>query len=164
MNLKGLIKDVVSTLITVAVIAAVGYILTGAWPFMVAVQSGSMEPHIHKGDVVILVGKDRTKIVTYEEGMKINYKSFGDYGDVIVYYPNGDTSKTPIIHRAIRWVEAGEKLPGGSVAKHSGYITKGDANSMYDQPFISQPVKPEWIIGVAKFRIPYIGYFRLIFG
>ncbi len=164
MNLKGLLKDVASTLIIVAVIAAVGYILTGAWPFMVAVQSGSMEPHIHKGDVIILVGKDRTKIITYVEGKKMNYKSFGDYGDVIVYYPNGDRSRTPIIHRAIRWVNAGEMLPGGVRAKHSGYITKGDANSMYDQPFLSEPVKPEWIVGVAKFRIPYVGYLRLIFG
>jgi len=96
-----LIKDVVTTLITVAVIIGIGIVLTGTWPFMVAVESGSMEPHMHRGDVVFLVSPDRTKIITWEEGKKIGYKSFGDYGDVIVYYPNGDKSRTPIIHRAM---------------------------------------------------------------
>ncbi len=162
--MRGFIKDIISTLIIVAVIGVGGYLITGAWPFMVAVQSQSMEPHIHKGDVVILIGKSRAEIVTYEEAKLINYTSFGDYGDVIVYYPNGDSSKTPIIHRVIKWVKKGEIMPNGMKAPNSGYITKGDANRLYDQPFISNPVKPEWIIGIAKFRIPFVGYFRLIFG
>ena len=159
-----LLKDVVSTLITVAVIVAIGIAVTGTWPFMVAVESGSMEPNLHRGDVVFLFSPDRVGITTYEEGMAKGYKSFGDYGDVIVYYPNGDKSRTPIIHRAIKWVERGEKIPGDGVAKHSGYITKGDHNAMIDQPYLSSPVKKSWIVGVAKFRIPYIGYFRLLFG
>ncbi|RLF34920.1 MAG: signal peptidase I [Thermoplasmata archaeon] len=162
--MRGLIKDILSTLITVAVIIAVGILVTGTWPFMVAVESGSMEPHMHRGDVVFLLGIERTNIVTYEEGKRIGYKSFGDYGDVIVYYPNGDKSKTPIIHRAIKWVNKGERMPNGQLAPHSGYITKGDHNPVPDQPRLSMPVKPEWIVGVAKFSIPYIGYIRLIFG
>jgi signal peptidase len=139
---------------------------------MVAVESGSMEPNMHRGDVVFLVSPDRVNIVTYIEGAEKGYKSFGSYGDVIVYKPNGDGSKTPIIHRVIAYVEKGESIPirvGDKIylteerATRSGYITQGDHNPIPDQPYVSEPVDKSWVIGVAKFRIPYIGYFRLIF-
>jgi signal peptidase len=159
-----LIKDLVSTLITVAVVIGVGIAITGTWPFMVAVESGSMEPHMYRGDVVFLISPYRTDIVTWENGKHAGYASFGDYGDVIVYYPNGDKSRTPIIHRAMYWIEKGERMPNGKPAPNSGYITKGDHNLIPDQPHTSNPVKKEWIVGVAKFRIPFIGYFRLVFG
>ncbi|WP_456370840.1 signal peptidase I [Geoglobus sp.] len=162
-KLMGLIKDVVTTLIIVGIIAGGGYALTGTWPFMVAVQSGSMEPNLHVGDVVFLVSPEKKEIITFMEGKLKDYKMFGNYGDVIVYRPNGDSSKTPIIHRAIMYVKKGDRI-GNYVAENDGYITKGDHNQMIDQPFLSKPVKKEWIIGVAVFRIPYIGYFRLLFG
>jgi len=179
-DFQGLVKDIVSTLVIVGFIVGVGIALTGTWPFMVAVQSGSMEPHIHKGDVIILVSPKRVgKIITWEEGRKIGYKSFGDYGDVIVFHPNGDRSKTPIIHRVIAYVHKGEHIPilmngklvpSKFIADSDGYITQGDANPVPDQlaheanPLYSEikPVKDEWIVGVAKFRIPYIGWLRLI--
>ncbi len=63
------------------------------------------------------------------------------------------------------YVEEGQPMwPGGSAAPFAGYITKGDnpkTNSAYDQqgsisPHL--PVKPEWVIGVARFdRIPLLG-------
>ena len=163
MSLKQLITDIITSLVAVAIILMIGIAITGAWPFMVAVQSGSMEPHIKIGDVVILFGKKRADIITYVEGREKGYKSFGDYGDVIVYRPNGRTDVVPVIHRALYWVEKGEPMPNGKPAPNSGFITKGDANAQPDQPLLSRPVKPEWIIGVAKFRIPYVGYARLIF-
>ena len=179
MDIKGIVTDIVSTLVIVAIIIGVGISLTGTWPFMVAVQSGSMEPHMHRGDVVFLVSPSKTKIITWVEGKKMGYKSFGDYGDVIVYYPNGDKSRTPIIHRVIAWVNAGERIPilhdgklvmSNIVAETSGYITQGDHNQFPDQlgrlPGSSErikPVKASWIVGVAKFRIPFIGYVRLMF-
>lgn len=158
-----LIKDVISTLIIVGVIIGVGIALSGTWPFMVAVESGSMVPNMHRGDVVFLISPDRTEIITWEEGKRIGYKSFGNYGDVIVYHPNGVKKTTPIIHRAMYWIERGEPMPNGEPAPNSGYITKGDHNAVFDQPYLSKPVKKEWIVGVAKFKIPFIGYFRLIF-
>ncbi len=179
MDFKALIKDVLSTVLIVAVIIGLGIAITGTWPFMVAVQSGSMEPHLHIGDVVILVSPSRTSIVTWVEGKKLHYKSFGDYGDVIVYYPNGDKRFTPIIHRVIAWVNKGERIPildhrtgklilSNVIAPCSGYITQGDHNPIPDQLAMIDgerilPVKNSWIVGVAKFRIPYIGYLRLIF-
>ncbi len=171
-SLINLGKDVLSTLIIVGVIVGVGILITGTWPFMVAVESGSMEPHMHRGDVIFLVSPDRAGIVTYVEGVQKGYKSFGSYGDVIVYKPNGNGHKTPIIHRVLAYVHKGDYIPvrvgdkiylTKNIASRDGYITQGDHNPIPDQPYVSEPVQKDWIIGVAKFRIPYIGYFRLIF-
>ncbi len=177
-----LIKDLVSTLIIVAVVIGGGIAITGTWPFMVAVESGSMEPHLYPGDVVFLISPERAGgIVTWEEGVKENYMSFGDYGDVIVYKPNGYGK--PIIHRAIAYVHKGERIPAlvngklvytDVIAESDGYITQGDnviTNRIPDQlapaslsPLGEKilPVKEEWVIGVAKFRVPLIGYVRLL--
>ncbi|AGK61623.1 signal peptidase I, archaeal type [Archaeoglobus sulfaticallidus PM70-1] len=171
-KLIGIAREIISTLVIVGIIVGAGILITGTWPFMVAIESGSMEPHMHVGDVVILMSPDRVGITTYVEGVEKNYKAFGDYGDVIVYHPNGDRSKTPVIHRVIAYVEKGEHIPvkignklylSKYVADHSGYVTQGDHNNAPDQPIISSPVKKEWIVGVAKLRIPLIGYIRLIF-
>ncbi|ADB57476.1 hypothetical protein Arcpr_0408 [Archaeoglobus profundus DSM 5631] len=223
MDWKGIAREIISTIIIVGAIIGIGIAITGTWPFMVAVQSGSMEPHIHKGDVIILFGLNRVgKVVTWIDGSKSDYKMFGDYGDVIVYYPNGDNGKTPIIHRVIAYVHKGEYIPtlikiNGRVylgyvkvkAKVSGFITQGDANyepckiqdlknlliynyvllyneteKRFDKVNLSdltkfkmcklgipdqlapdwniEPVKEEWIVGVAKFRIPYVGWVRLL--
>jgi len=174
-------KDVASALIIVAVILGVGYALTGTWPFMVAVESGSMVPHLNIGDVVIVVSPARKKIVTWVEGKKIGYKSFGDYGDVIVYHPNGNDHVTPIIHRVIAWVKKGQPIVGinrttGKLGELRVYhnmlivtnkpigkvvIAQGDHNPIPDEPELTRPVKPNWILGVAVYRIPYVGYVRL---
>ncbi|MEA3295004.1 MAG: S26 family signal peptidase [Euryarchaeota archaeon] len=41
----------------------------------VTVQSGSMEPHINRGDVVFIQSYDSTDIVTYNEGLQSDYES-----------------------------------------------------------------------------------------
>jgi signal peptidase len=63
------------------------------------------------------------------------------------------------------WVEKGAKMPDGTPAPHAGYITKGDHNLRYDQERmnrLSDPVKPEWVVAIAKARAPYLGYPSLI--
>ena len=109
-------------------------------------------------------------ITTNDEGKNTGYKSFENYGDVILYRPYGEEGETPIIHRAMYRVEAGEPMwENGPAAPYSGYITKGDnaiTNSHFDQEgqiSYNMPVKDEWIIGTAKYRIPYLGYVRLLF-
>ena len=47
-------------------------------------------------------------------------------------------------------------------APSDGYITQGDANPVPDQLAGVLPVKKDWIIGVAVFKIPYIGYVRVL--
>ena len=50
----------------------------------------------------------------------------------------------------------------GPIAPHAGYITKGDneiTNRQYGQyNRCAEPVREEWIDGVACFRVPYIEY------
>ena len=164
-----LLRDIIVAFLVVAVILSIVYWYSGSVNPLVAVQSGSMEPHINIGDVVLNRGLNRVSVVTYNDGKATNYQSFGNYGDVIVYRPNGDEHATPIIHRAMYKVKAGDPLPNNhGTAANDGYITKGDNNQDYDQPLLFggmprvEPVKPEWIIGVAQQpAIPWIGNLRL---
>ncbi len=166
----GLLRDLLFVVCVVAVFASLSHIALGLWTPMVAVESGSMIPHIQIGDIIFVESIDRTQIITYETGKETGFKSFDEYGDVILYRPYGRESVTPIIHRAMYYVETGEHMwPGGPPAPHAGYITKGDngkTNPSYDQQgsiSYGQPVKKEWIIGVARFyRVPMLGYVSLI--
>jgi len=96
-----------------------------------------------------------------------------EYPDVydFTYYgisirSNGDNAfricsavTTPIMHRAISWVEKGEEMTNGEPAPHEGYITRGDNNPSPDQSGLGiEPVRPEWVICVARLRIPYLGH------
>ena len=168
-------KSLAEALIIVAMILLVAYAATGTWHIGFAVESGSMTPHMQIGDLIFVLAPHRMNITTFGEGETLDYNSFEKYGDVIIYRPNGLYSATPIIHRAMYWVEVGEKMPGGKPAPHAGYITKGDnerTNSFYDQQGLHvvvdgkrvpvEPVKPEWVVAVAKVRVPYLGYPSLI--
>ena len=126
--------------------------------------------HMQIGDIIFMKSIDRVHITTNEEGQKSDYKMFENYGDVILYHPYGDEGSTPIIHRAMYRVEAGEPMwEGGPPAPYSGYITKGDnvvTNQHFDQEgqiSYLMPVKDDWVIGTAQYRIPYLGYIRLLF-
>ncbi|KAF5436277.1 signal peptidase, endoplasmic reticulum-type [Candidatus Methanophagaceae archaeon] len=159
-------KSLAEALIIVAMILLVAYAATGSWHIGFAVESGSMVPNMEVGDLIFVLSPHRTNITTHDEGTTLDYKSFKNYGDVIIYRPKGLNSTTPIIHRAMYWVETGEKMPGGKPAPHAGYITKGDNNPGYDQQslpiVVGVPVKPEWVVAVAKVRVPYLGYPSLI--
>ncbi|MCK5560403.1 MAG: hypothetical protein KAJ51_07400 [Thermoplasmata archaeon] len=57
------------------------------------------------GDVVEIVKiKSRDDVITYVQGKEMNYKMFGDYGDVIAYYKNGVEGR-PVIHRTVVWIK-----------------------------------------------------------
>ncbi len=166
----GLLRDFLFVASVVAVFSSVSYIALGLWTPMVAVESGSMIPHIKIGDIIFVESIHRADVTTYETGKNTNYISFGDYGDVILYRPYGREGVTPIIHRARYYVEKGEPMwTGGPPAPHAGYITKGDnskTNPSFDQQgsiSYNQPVKKEWVIGIARFtRLPLLGCVSLI--
>ncbi len=162
----GFMQDIVYSLAVVAVIASVLYIYAGIWPPMVSVTGMSMYPNMENGDLVFIQGLNRGDVKTYEEAVGSGYMTYNDYGDIIVYKPYGDASKPLVIHRAIRIVNASEPMwQNGPPAPYSGYITLGDNNNgRYDQdsPICSDsPVKDEWILGIARFKLPYLGYLRL---
>ena len=168
------VKDVGIAIGSVIVVFLLTFVYSGNWPPMVVIESGSMEHDdnplysepryshigiIDTGDLVIVKEAEKKDIVTYLEGKKTDYKKYGDYGDVIVYYKNGIETHngqpvTPVIHRAMAWVDVIDKengtyyipeidtyfygkielveigLGGGAHLKdleHSGYITKGDS-------------------------------------
>lgn len=166
----GLPGDIVSVVTLLAVIFLISRIFLGLWVPIVAVESGSMIPHIQIGDNIILESADGKEVITFTEGKQEGYKSFDDYGDVILYKPYGREEATPIIHRAMYFVEKDTPMwEEGPLAPHAGYITKGDnskTNPSYDQKgSISylQPVKKEWIVGMARFvRVPVTGCASLI--
>ncbi|MCD1295388.1 S26 family signal peptidase [Methanocella sp. CWC-04] len=164
-GLYDFLKDLAFSLAVVAVIGAVLYIYAGIWPPMVSVDGISMLPNMDNGDLVFIQGLNRGGVMTYEESLSTGYKAYGDYGDVIVYKPYGDPSMPLVIHRAIKWVNESETYhPGLPPAQGSGYITRGDNNNgVYDQATnicYGEPVREEWILGIARFKIPYLGYLR----
>jgi signal peptidase len=162
-----LMRDTLFAVAAVGALALALYLYAGVWPPMVSVGGLSMYPNMHDGDLILIQGIDRSSIVTYDAGKDSGYMTFGGYGDVIVYQPFGRRDMTPVIHRALYHVNASEPLwQGGVQAPNEGYITQGDNNFLFDQSSgvcPNTPVQDDWILGVAKFRIPYLGYVRNIF-
>jgi signal peptidase len=147
------------------------FLICGTWPPLVAVNTESMLPNMHVNDLVFVMQEDRFgPLQTYETGRDTGYMKTGNYGDVIIYRPNGATNIQPIIHRVMayhdeEWFAANLNIS----TTHGGYLTKGDNNLLFDQQsFINgigpiQPVKDEWIIGKALFSLPLLGYPSLHF-
>ena len=83
---------------------------SGVNPPFTVVESQSMQHlddqsaigTIDTGDMIYVKSPEKTVIVTYVDGIQSGYKSFGDYGSVIIYKRTGGN---PVIHRAILWVE-----------------------------------------------------------
>jgi signal peptidase len=180
-------RELLSSAAAVAIVGLVLFAISGVWPPMVAVESGSMEPVMERGDLVFIMDEDRLPpkaakgdrgVVPYKQGQAIDYRSFNDYGDVIVYDPP-DRRGPPIIHRSRFWVTEGENwydranetLVGTAdnceelrncPAPNPGFITKGDANPTYDQSQgLAPPVRPVWITGTGEVRVQGLGLVRL---
>jgi signal peptidase len=185
-------REAASSALAVAMVGLLLFAVSGVWPPLVAVESGSMEPNMQKGDLVFVMEEHRfspdyahenTGVVPLHIADDHDYRKLGESGDVIVYEPYGEGGQTPVIHRAMFWVDDGENwydeanpeyVDAGSCdelancpAPHAGFITKGDnavTNDYYDQAKgISSPVKPAWIRGTAEYRIPWLGWVRLAF-
>ena len=166
-----LARDLLWVVAVVGGIALALYLICGTWPAVVTVESGSMEPHMNIGDLVVVVQQDRFgPVQTWDEAKVTGFTKFGDYGDVIIYRPNGETDfwaqvgllplskQHPIIHRAMTWVDAGEPEPSylnpyrGSVTP-SGYIPLETSNATVYGYNILYPVNatpPENISADAK--------------
>jgi len=161
---RKILKDIAITMAMVLILVGILYAYAGVWPPLVSVDGMSMYPNFQSGDLVVLRGLDKVPVHTGSASVNDSYKKFNGYGDVIVYSPMGNRSLVPVIHRAIYWVNSGEPMwPGGPAAPHAGYITLGDNNYFYDQSTSispDEPVRPEWILGVSQFKIPYLGSLR----
>jgi len=194
------IRDVLAAVAIVGLLLASLWAYTGQFPNtpMVVVTSGSMMHAdasygkigtIDPGDLILvkkISGKDDVLTRGARNNPATHHRTYGDYGDVIIYYPMGNKKRTPIIHRAICWVEYKggkytvkeygiENESSISISElhlfdyrptNSGFITKGDNNELPDQypsgGICAQPVKPEWIIGKARGEIPWFGMIKLM--
>ena len=203
-----LVRDIFVAFLAVFIVLLLLWTYTGQWfaAPMVAIESGSMEhPNspfgrlgtIDAGDMV-LVQKVHTREDIVPHGGPIagaeaenGWRSYEDFGDVIIYKPLGRDDVSQIIHRAMTWVEVAEynntltytiedygiynetsiTIPDLGLTNrkptwtHSGYLTKGDNNHVIDQisDICPQPVKVEWVSGKARSEIPWLGTINLFF-
>ncbi len=105
-----LLRDIVIAVVLVFIVLGAIYAYAQVWPPMVVVESGSMqhgsEGHIgaiDTGDLVLVQAvHDVTDVTTYVQGRASGYQTYGNYGDVIVFYRPGEA--TPVIHRAMVYV------------------------------------------------------------
>ena len=84
---------------------------TQNWPPVYVVESNSMQhgpdDHlglINAGDMVLAQKVPFAQITTYVEGLQSGYSTYGEPGDVVIYWPNGQGS-TPVIHRAMMYLQ-----------------------------------------------------------
>lgn len=125
------LRDLLVLAAVFAVLLGGLYAYTGTWPPAVIVESGSMmhkecsadlappacddhvkygrswlslgETTIDPGDLVLVKDVDGIDdVMTLVEGGTTHY---GKPGDVIVYYPGNNRDRTPIIHRAVAYVQ-----------------------------------------------------------
>jgi len=209
-----LIRDIAVALLSVLIVLLLLWSYTGQWfaAPMVAIESGSMEhPNspfgrlgtIDAGDMVLVQKVYSRNDIAVHGGnfggaqAKNGWQTYGDYGDVIIYHPDGDMKTVPIIHRAMCWVDV-EIIDGqrtytikefgifnetsfGPIPElglltnekpnwsHSGFLTKGDHNDLFDnlpnQGVLesTQPIKLDWISGKARLEIPWFGTINLFF-
>ncbi|MBX0322528.1 S26 family signal peptidase [Halomicroarcula sp. F13] len=180
------VRDVGTSVGAVLLVGLLLFAVSGVWPPLVAIESGSMTPNIDTGDMVFIMAEDRFPgpdarhgVVTAQTGSESNYVMFREPGDVIVFEPDGDTQRTPVIHRAMFYVEDGENWYDRAdpdaigaadscadlrncPAPHDGFVTKGDFNDAYDQVTgTSTVVRAEWVVGTAELRVPGLGWLRL---
>jgi len=114
-------REILWVVAVVAGIALVLYLVSGTWPAVVTIESESMAPHMNVGDLVFVVDADRYgELKTWETGRDSGYIKFDDYGDVLIYSPNGAGGSLipglgggvhPIIHRAMGTTGEGTGIP-----------------------------------------------------
>lgn len=126
-EIVSVLKDAFVALIILGVILSSLYLFTGRWPPMVVVESSSMshgegDPSvshlgvIDTGDIVaVKKASERENIVTYVEGKGTDHRTYGQYGDVIVFRPDGSDEHTPVIHRPVLFLEYNETSNGFDV-------------------------------------------------
>lgn len=123
------ISSVLVTLIVILAVLLVGVRLFGLQVY--TVLSGSMEPNYKTGALIYVKETEPSEL---------------EVNDVITFNLTENTTAT---HRIV------EIVPDKENSSDFSFKTKGDANNTVD----ASPVKPEDVIGVPVFTIPYLGYF-----
>lgn len=168
-----LLTDVLGAILIVALIvgglaAATG----GTWPPIIVVESGSMmhalqeTPYgrigtIDVGDMVFLKAVNgREDVTTWADGGELHY---GRPGDVIAYYPDGDRNATPIIHRAIAYVEVVTNPNDINDVRYrlhwiDGIVREWGRNGIYFPPLGFDESSPYIFTPTQGYTPPYSGF------
>lgn len=113
------------------------YAYTANWPPVYVVESNSMQHGtadilglINTGDLVLAQRVPPDQVRTYVDGEHTGYTTYGEYGDVLLYNPNG-LAGTPVIHRAILFLEYN---PNGTwnAPSLAGLTCGGNASDQYE--------------------------------
>lgn len=99
--------------LAIVIVLLVGlFAYTQNWPPVYVVESDSMQHGyndqiglINTGDLVLAQKVALSQITPYVTGIETGYSTYGEYGDVLLYLPNGVSSSTPVIHRAILYLQ-----------------------------------------------------------
>ena len=130
---RSFVYDILGAAIILLILIGSLYAYTGNWPPLVVVQSGSMmhsddRSHIgviDTGDLVFVKTlRDGEGVTTYVDGTKDSYRTYGSFGDVIIFKPNGMEDRTAIIHRAVVYL----------VFNSSGYDPATKSGGSFDVP------------------------------
>ena len=110
---KRLLRDLLLAVAVFAIIfgGLLGY--TRSWPPMATVASGSMAHAedasaigvLDPGDLVLVqAAAARSDVVTYLEGRASGYRTYGDFGDVLLFEAPGEPAGSVYVHRAMAFV------------------------------------------------------------
>jgi len=123
-----LLKELVRGLAVVGLGFALVYgglvVYTSNWSPVVAVDSSSMQHSfdaseiglMDTGDLVLVkTVQSSSDIVTYVKGRVTDYRTYGDYGDVILFRDPEFPDEPPVIHRAMAFVIWNESTRGYDV-------------------------------------------------
>jgi len=113
---------------------------TQNWPPVYVVESNSMQHGsadqlglINAGDLVLAQKTNAADITTYVAGLKTGYSTYGEYGDVILYWPDGQGS-TPIVHRAILYLQYDPLSRSYNATDLFGLKCANEAGAVYYTP------------------------------
>ncbi|MDP6156386.1 MAG: S26 family signal peptidase [Candidatus Thermoplasmatota archaeon] len=114
-NILGFLRDIAIAAGIIGVLLLAIFLYTGNWPPMVVIESDSMQHGddselgvIDTGDLVLVKELDGDKdLVSYVKGRATGYKTYSEYGDVIIYRKNGGAD-TPVIHRPVLYLNVNE--------------------------------------------------------
>jgi len=98
---------------------------------VLSVISGSMEPEIHTGDVIVI--KPVAEAAQIAEGDIITFRS-------------GEEQQILITHRVVGIISVNQEP--------AAFVTKGDANDSEDPSTVAF----KQVVGRYQFRLPYFGY------
>jgi signal peptidase I len=161
-KIKSLRKNgIFATLLLLLFILLANFVIQGALTLILKTShplhtpiSGSMEPTLNIGDLLIIQGGITGETVHAHPGD----------GDIIIFLDPRDTDGIPIVHRAFDMYKVGD----------TWYIvTKGDHNPTVDDwrwygfpvggNYSVAGIPENYIVGKVIFKIPYLGYFLRTF-